>query len=834
MKFPSLILSAVAAIAGLSTVQLRADKMASIAVSSTGVVTLTPQWAIGSSLSGFKFASQDLSYGGGPSNFYSMTALTTPTAGAFTYYGITGTSTPQPTVNAGLTANSYSALTLAAPDLGYGSNHFYTIHHTSIGDYLSVIKPAVSDLKTMGAAGSTGYFGLTFSATDLGSGANIFYYLRADPNTGFGILGSLVPAQGGVSADLFNLGIAGFNALAYTSTAITTQYGANQMYYLRLDPITGFTILGALSPVTGKMGDIANLGSVYSTLDFDVGDIGFGVGTGGGNFYSTGPINATGQTVSFAAMASPVAISAGAFTVSPSASSGLAIALTVVAGSTGTASISGPNSQGAFTVTPTGPGVITLQATQAGQVGFEFNMLRQSFTATGVAIVAPVITNSQTVVGATAGTPFNFAITAVDSPTSYSASPLPTGLTIDSATGVISGTPATAGTTAVTLGATNASGTTNAGLSITVAAANGAPALLNSGSSLAPTIAVGTPYTFGIVASGSPSSYSASPLPAGLSIDTSTGVISGTPSTAGTTPVTIGATNGHGTQTTTLTITVAGAPSSRIVNFSARALSGPGDKTLILGFVVSGNGMNLLVRGIGPTLGSLGVANFLADPFLTMYGSNGTVLATNDNWGTTSGGVDDAAQITTIDTQVGAFALPSGSLDSALLITVNNGPNTTGLVRANSTTGIALVELYDTGSPIGTRLVNVSARMNVTAGNGVLIAGVVISGNASKTVLIRGVGPALSALGVSGVLADPMITVFSAGTVIASNAGWSTGASTPAQVSNISAQVGAFPLPAGSNDAALILTLHPGVYSVQVTSVSNGTGVALIEVYDTQ
>ena len=832
MKFPSLLVSALVALSGLSALSARADKMASIAVSATGVVSLTPQWAIGSSLSGFKYAAQDLSYGGGPTNFYSMTALPTPVAGAFTYYSLTGTATPQPTVNAGLTANSYSALALAAPDLGYGSNHFYTIHHTSIGDNLAVIKPAVSDLKAMGAAGASGYFGLTFSATDLGPGANIFYYLRSDPNTGFGILGSLVPAQGGLSADLFNLGISGFNALAYTSTAVTTQYGANQMYYLRLDSVTGYTIIGALSPVTGKMGDIANLGSVYSTLDFAPGDIGFGVGTGGGNFYSTGSINPTGQTVSFAAMPSPAAISAGAFLVSPSASSGLAITLTVVAGSAGTATISGPNSSGVFSVTPTGPGLITLQATQAGTAGFEFNMLRQSFTATGSAIVAPVITNSQTLAGATAGTPFNFAITAVDSPTSYSATPLPGGLTVNSATGVISGTPTTAGTTNVVLGATNASGTSNASLAITVVAANAVPALLDGGTP--PAIVAGAPYTFTIVAGGSPTSYSASPLPAGLTLNSATGVISGTPTTAGTTVITIGATNGNGVGTTTLTLTVAGAPSSRITNFSGRAISGPGDQTLIVGFVVSGNGMNLLVRGLGPALGTVGVANFLADPMLTMYGATGAVLATDDNWGINSSGVSDASAITAMDTLVGAYPLASGSLDSALLITVNNGPSTTGLVRPNSTSGVALVELYDTGSTAGTRLMNVSARMNVTTGNGTLIAGVVISGNAPKTVLIRGVGPALAAFGVSTVLADPMITVFSAGAVVASNAGWGTGASTPAQISNVAAQVGAFPLPAGSRDSALLLTLQPGVYSVQVTSVSNATGVALIEIYDTQ
>jgi hypothetical protein len=243
------------------------------------------------------------------------------------------------------------------------------------------------------------------------------------------------------------------------------------------------------------------------------------------------------------------------------------------------------------------------------------------------------------------------------------------------------------------------------------------------------------------------------------------------------------------------------------------------------------------VRGIGPTLAEFGITNFLPDPYLTMYSSTGAVLGTNETWGTNSSGVSQAALITATDTAVGAFALPIGSLDSALLITLNSGAGTTGLVTPYTTTGgtgVALVEMYDTGSTAGTHLINVSARMNVTAGDGVLIAGLAVSGNASESVLIRGVGPTLSTFGVSGVLPDPTITVYSGSTPIASDSGWGNGVSTAVQISAVSAQVGAFPLPSGSKDSALLLTLQPGSYTVVVTSASNATGVALIEVYATQ
>jgi hypothetical protein len=270
------------------------------------------------------------------------------------------------------------------------------------------------------------------------------------------------------------------------------------------------------------------------------------------------------------------------------------------------------------------------------------------------------------------------------------------------------------------------------------------------------------------------------------------------------------------------------------VAFSARAQSGPGDQTLIVGFVVSGDNKNLLVRGIGPTLASYGIVNFLADPMLTLYGANNAVIATNDNWQTDSNGQDQTALVAATAARVGAFALLNGSKDSALLFTVNHGVYTTSLLRPNGTTGVALTEIYDTDGNVGARLTAVSARMNITLGEGALIAGFSIAGNAPKTMLIRGVGPTMATFGVTGVLADPQIAVFSGSTQIASNDNWETGTSTAAQISAASAQVGEFPLSPGSKDAALLITLQPGSYTVVVTGVGNTTGVALVEVYDTQ
>jgi hypothetical protein len=127
---------------------------------------------------------------------------------------------------------------------------------------------------------------------------------------------------------------------------------------------------------------------------------------------------------------------------------------------------------------------------------------------------------------------------------------------------------------------------------------------------------------------------------------------------------------------------------------------------------------------------------------------------------------------------------------------------------------------------------SVSVRGNAGLGNETLTAGFMVEG-APKQVLIRGVGPRLTGLGVSGALADPRIVVFnSAGVAIADNDNWSaTGNADTAQLVEASAKVGAFPLTVGSRDAALLRTLPPGTYTVQIGGVGGTSGIALVEVY---
>lgn len=260
-------------------------------------------------------------------------------------------------------------------------------------------------------------------------------------------------------------------------------------------------------------------------------------------------------------------------------------------------------------------------------------------------------------------------------------------------------------------------------------------------------------------------------------------------------------------------------PTARLINLSVRAAAGNGDQVLIAGFAVSsGPAKSLLLRGIGPALGPFGVPGALADPVLSLF-SGSTRLATNDDWGTSSASGLAAAAAT-----VGAFPLPNGSRDAALLQNIVPGTYTAHVAGKLATPGAALVEIYDHSGSAASRLVNLSALTRVDAP---LIVGFAIQGNAARRLLIRAVGPTLATFGTSGTLPDPTLELFQGSVSVLRNDDWDGPALAAAAAAS-----GAFPLPPGSRDAALLVTLKPGTYSAVVNDRGNGRGLALVEVYD--
>ena len=269
---------------------------------------------------------------------------------------------------------------------------------------------------------------------------------------------------------------------------------------------------------------------------------------------------------------------------------------------------------------------------------------------------------------------------------------------------------------------------------------------------------------------------------------------------------------------------------SRLINVSTRADVQTGGGIAIAGFVITGpasESKQVLIRGVGPALSAFSVSGALASPTITLLDGSGAAIASNTGWSTNP----NTAQIATVSQQVGAFSLASGSADSVLLTSLAPGNYTVQLSGVGSTTGVALIEVYETNTSDPAQLSNISTRADVGTGGNIMIAGFVVLGTQPEKVLVRGVGPALGQFNVSGFLAQPSLTVFdSSGTQVATNTGWGT-ASDPSQISSVEASVGAFALPSGSADCALILTLQPGNYTVQVAGANGTTGVALAEVY---
>jgi hypothetical protein len=185
---------------------------------------------------------------------------------------------------------------------------------------------------------------------------------------------------------------------------------------------------------------------------------------------------------------------------------------------------------------------------------------------------------------------------------------------------------------------------------------------------------------------------------------------------------------------------------------------------------------------------------------------------------------------------VGAFALEAGTRDAAVLATLNTGATGAGysvrLTAGDRTaTGLVLAEVYDADAPTApVQIVNVSTLGIAGTGANNLVSGFVIGGTVSKQLLIRAVGPGLAAFGVTDALADPQFAVTPLGQsfTVASDDNWANSAALTAAF----AQAGAFALPPGSKDAALVVRLPPGGYTVTVSGAGSTTGTALVEIYD--
>jgi probable HAF family extracellular repeat protein len=257
------------------------------------------------------------------------------------------------------------------------------------------------------------------------------------------------------------------------------------------------------------------------------------------------------------------------------------------------------------------------------------------------------------------------------------------------------------------------------------------------------------------------------------------------------------------------------------LNISTRMQVLTGDNVLIAGFIVTGNDpKKVIIRGIGPSLAAAGLQNAMVDPTLELHQGSSTV-ASNDNWKEHEADV----QATGIP--------PVNDFESAIVTTLAPGAYTAILADKENRPGAGVVEVYDLTEGNNAKLANISTRGFVDSGDNVMIGGFIVGGGSVggvSRVLVRAIGPSLTAAGVPGALKDPTLTLYdNNGLVVSANDNWKTNDPTGQSQETVIRATGV--PPANDLESAIVETLVPGAYTAIVRGKNNATGVGLVEVY---
>jgi pectin methylesterase-like acyl-CoA thioesterase len=254
----------------------------------------------------------------------------------------------------------------------------------------------------------------------------------------------------------------------------------------------------------------------------------------------------------------------------------------------------------------------------------------------------------------------------------------------------------------------------------------------------------------------------------------------------------------------------------QLFNISTRLRVGTGDSAAIGGFIITGVApKKVFLRAMGPSL--QGLDDVLADPILELRDAAGDLITANDNW---RDDAESASELTTIG------LAPADDAESALIITLLPGQYTAIVRGNNGTAGTALVEAYDGDLAADSQLANISTRGFVGTNDDVMIGGFIIGGNnqANGRVVVRAIGPSLSAFGITGALPDPLLELKDAnGSTLMSNDDWRDSQEMEINQTGLA--------PTDLRESALVTSLPDGNYTAILSGKSNATGVAVVEVY---
>lgn len=234
---------------------------------------------------------------------------------------------------------------------------------------------------------------------------------------------------------------------------------------------------------------------------------------------------------------------------------------------------------------------------------------------------------------------------------------------------------------------------------------------------------------------------------------------------------------------------------------------------MIGGFIITGDvAKKVALRAIGPSLADVGVTDTLVDPVLELYDASGSLIAQNDN----------CASLPPATTP--ADLMPKNGKESFIAVTLPPGSYTAVLRGANGSAGVGLFELFDL-DPASSRISNISTRGEVGTGSGVMIGGFIIGGGEPTKVVVRAIGPSLSAENVPNLLFDPLLELYDGnGSLIFTNDNWRTTQEEEILATGVA--------PSADSESAIVATLTPGGYTAMVRDAGSASGVALVEVYN--